>query len=361
MSRSFQITALTLLLTAPVPAFSQQAPAEAAKSPPAAGKSAPLAPPPIFTLPGIANTSITGAPTAPPPAASDTAPAVRDWRHSKAPPDLAFGAFQLGLFVTAQREAAKRLQFNPNDAAAMTLLGEIYRDGLGVKPDAAAATRWFRLAAGLGDGQAAFAVARTLLDDNAPTANKAEARRFLEQAASAGHGPALYNLGVMAIDGEIKDYKKAAELFRKAMEQGDIDGAYALSFLLREGLGVEKNPEAMLQALKFAAERRHNAAEVDYAIALFNGNGVEKDEKAAAVWFTKAAWRNSPVAQNRLARLYAAGRGVKQDDVEAMKWHIIARSNGVKDDWLEDRLPKLTKTQRALVDEAVRKFASSFN
>ena len=114
----------------------------------------------------------------------------------------------------------------------------------------------------------------------------------------------------------------------------------------------------MARLLKFAADRHHIAAEVEYAIALFNGSGIEKDEKAAAQFFIRAAWRNSAVAQNRLARMYAAGRGVRQDDVEAMKWHIIARGNGDKDDWLEDRLPRLTKTQRAVVDEAVRKFAS---
>ena len=72
---------------------------------------------------------------------------------------------------------------------------------------------------------------------------------------------------------------------------------------------------------------------------------------------SSAAWRNSAVAQNRLARMYAAGRGVKMDIVEAMKWHIIARANGLKDDWLESKLPTLTQTQRQIVDEAVRKFA----
>ncbi|MBM3608226.1 MAG: sel1 repeat family protein [Alphaproteobacteria bacterium] len=333
------LAAACMILLAPLAALAQQAPvAKPAQPGPAA---------PIFTLPGVAGM---GVPTAPPSASSEAEPAIRDWRHSKTPPDLAFGAYQLGLFVTANREATRRLQTNPNDAAAMTLLGEIYRDGLGVKPDAAAAARWFQQAATRGDRQAAFALARIYLEGAGTPKDMTQARKYLEQAAATGHGPALYNLGVMEVEAEIRDYKKAADLFRRAMDNGDIDGAYSLAYLYREGLGVEKDLTRAAAILKFAADRHHIAAEVEFAIALFNGAGVDRDEAAAARYFERAAWRNAPVAQN--------GRGVKQDDVEAMKWHIIARSNGVKDDWLEDRLPRLTKTQRALVEEAVRRFAN---
>ena len=37
----------------------------------------------------------------------------------------------------------------------------------------------------------------------------------------------------------------------------------------------------------------------------------------------------------RLARLYATGRGVGIDAVEAVKWHLIARSRGLSDIWLD--------------------------
>ena len=46
--------------------------------------------------------------------------------------DLAYGAFQRGHYLTAFNEASKRAQ--QNDPAAMTLLGEIYAQGLGVGP-----------------------------------------------------------------------------------------------------------------------------------------------------------------------------------------------------------------------------------
>ena len=47
-------------------------------------------------------------------------------------PDLAYGAYQRGLYLTAVREATARLDRDPDDAAAMTLLGEIHNQGLGI-------------------------------------------------------------------------------------------------------------------------------------------------------------------------------------------------------------------------------------
>ncbi len=62
-------------------------------------------------------------------------------------PDLAYGAYQRGLYFTAFTEATKRIEADASDAAAMTLLGELYNQGLGVRQDPVEAARWYRLAA----------------------------------------------------------------------------------------------------------------------------------------------------------------------------------------------------------------------
>jgi hypothetical protein len=38
-----------------------------------------------------------------------------------------------------------------------------------------------------------------------------------------------------------------------------------------------------------------------------------------------------------------------------MKWHLLARTAGVTDSWLESELAKLSPEERAAVDAAVRK------
>lgn len=322
--------------------------------PPSSSDSRPQAP--VFANPAIQ--SITQG--KPPPATEDR-PAARsegpDWRTTHAPLDAAFGAYQRGLYVTALKEALDAASKDSSNAAAMTLIGEIYRDGLTGKQDWLEAARWYRLADERGDPQAAFALARAHLEGAGVPQDSKRAQYYFERAAAKGHGSALYNLGIMAIEGEIQDFKKAADLFKRAIEQGDLEATYSLAFFYRSGNGVEKDEAKATALLKQAADQHHLAAMIDYAIALFNGRGTEANEEGAAAYLIRAAWRNAPVAQNRLARMYAAGRGVKLDLVEAMKWHVIARANGLKDEWLDASLPQLTQSQREIVDEAVRKFA----
>jgi len=74
-----------------------------------------------------------------------------------AEPDLAYGAFQRGRFLTAFGLATHRAE--AGDMKAMTLLGELYANGLGVPQNDARADEWYRLAAARGDREAMFALA----------------------------------------------------------------------------------------------------------------------------------------------------------------------------------------------------------
>jgi hypothetical protein len=49
--------------------------------------------------------------------------------HRRQPVPFVSAAYQRGRYVTAFREATKRIEANPKDAAAMTLLGELYNHG----------------------------------------------------------------------------------------------------------------------------------------------------------------------------------------------------------------------------------------
>ena len=272
------------------------------------------------------------------------------------PPDIAFGAYQNGNYLTAMQEALKRVKANPDDAPAMTLLGEIYREGYAVKRNLPEAARWYRLAADRGDRQAQFALALAYLAGAGVQQSARDARLWFEKAAAQRHAGALYNLGVLALETDIRDFRLVAKYFQEAADLGDMDAAYGLAVLYREGTGVTADKAKSVLYLRKAADEKHLAAMVEYAIALFNGDGVEKDEAGAAKYFARAAGLNSAVAQNRLARLYVVGRGVKADLVQAMQWHVLARANGVKDDWLDGKMSTLSQSEKAAVDEAVQRF-----
>jgi TPR repeat protein len=276
-------------------------------------------------------------------------------------PDIAFGAYQRGYYQTALREAMRRIAANPKDGPAMTLIGEIYNEGVSVKRDPAEAARWYRLAADVGDRQAAFSLGLMLLVGAPGVAkDRAAAAALFEKAAAQGHAGALYNLGVMAIEGDGKsppDFARAADLFRRSAEAGDDDGAYSYGVLLRDGRGAPLDIAAAARWLKRAADGGIIAGEVEYAIMLFNGVGVDKDEAGAAKLFMKAAAKNNPIAQNRLARLYAAGRGVPKDVVQAAAWHRFAKAAGIEDAELDALTANLSPEERAKVEQAVRRQA----
>ena len=73
-------------------------------------------------------------------------------------PDLAYGAYQRGYFLTAFAEATRRVD-EKGDPHAMTLLGELFSSGVGIPQNDTKAVEWYRLAAGRGDRDAMFALA----------------------------------------------------------------------------------------------------------------------------------------------------------------------------------------------------------
>lgn len=300
------------------------------------------APPPPFPAPGdpaaVETEQLEAAPFgAPPPLGEAADPDA----------DLAYGAYQRGYYLTAFHRATQRLERDPKDAAAMTLLGELYAQGYGVPQDLARANDWFRLAAREGDRNALFALAMNAIEGVGRARDVTEGRRLLDEAAEAGHPRAAYNLALLLLASEDEaDLARAADLMRQAAEADVPAAQHGLGVLLAEGRGVEQNRIAATAWFSRAARNGDVSGMVEYAIALFNGEGIAPNPEEAARWFREAAFRGSAIAQNRLARLHAEGRGVPQDPIEAASWHLMAASQGLTDAWLDERLDALTPEER---------------
>ncbi|MBN9011190.1 MAG: sel1 repeat family protein, partial [Rhizobiales bacterium] len=111
------------------------------------------------------------------------------------PPDLAYGAFQRGFYLTAFSLAIPRAE--KGDAAAQTLIALMYEAGYGVPRDYGKAAEWYGL------------------------------------AAKAGDREAQYSLGMMLASGTgiAKDPKRALELFEASAAKGQLDAGYQLALL----------------------------------------------------------------------------------------------------------------------------------
>ncbi|WP_375275715.1 tetratricopeptide repeat protein [Methylorubrum thiocyanatum] len=261
--------------------------------------------------------------------------------------DAAYGAYQRGRYVTAFREATKRIEANPKDAAAMTLLGELYNQGLGVKQDPKRAHEWYRLAAAQNDANAMASLGLMAMDGRGQPKDEKAGRAWLEQAARKGQPSASYNLALIQLAGsKPEDLAAAVANFRTAAEAEVPAAQYALGVLYLQGKGVPRDTTQAAQWFRRAADNGDLGAEVEFAIRLFNGDGVPKDEARAARYFLHAAQRGNAIAQNRIAKLYVAGRGVSKNLVEAAAWNLAAASQGRADAGLDQATAGLNPDER---------------
>ena len=264
-------------------------------------------------------------------------------------PDIAYTEYQRGNYVAAFKEAMRRVE-EKGDPKAMTLMGELYAEGLAVANDDKKAADWYKLAAARGDREAMFALSIFKMTGRGGPADRPEAARLLAEAAKLGHVVAAYDLALLHLEGQIvqQDLPRATELMRMAADAGNPQAQYALATFYKEGRGVTKDLGEAARLLGIAARSGHTDAEVEYGIALFNGTGTAKNESAAAGYFLKAAQKNNPVAQNRLAWMYATGRGIKADPVEAVRWHEIAKAGGDSDPSLGEFMRNINPADRAM-------------
>ena len=261
--------------------------------------------------------------------------------------DAAYGAYQRGRYVTAFREATRRIETNPKDAAAMTLLGELYNQGLGVKQDPKRAHEWYRLAAAQNDANAMASLGLMAMDGRGQPKDEKAGRVWLEQAARKGQPSASYNLALIQLASDKPaDLAAAVANFRTAAEAEVPAAQYALGVLYLQGKGVPKDTTQAAQWFRRAADNGDLGAEVEFAIRLFNGDGVPKDEARAARYFLHAAQRGNAIAQNRIAKLYVAGRGVPKNLVEAAAWNLAAASQGRSDAGLDQATAGLNPDER---------------
>jgi TPR repeat protein len=261
--------------------------------------------------------------------------------------DTAYAAYQTGFYMLAVQIATQRIERDSKDVAAMTLLGELYRQGLGVKQDLAKAADWYRIAADRGEPNATFAFGMMLLRGEGVPRDVARGRELLEKAAQT-QPLAAHNLALALLSSDqAADRARAIPLLESAATAEIPEAQHVLAVLKREGRDTPQDIDAAADLMRRAAQNGLEAGEIEYAIMLFNGRGVGRDERGAADIFERVAWRGNPIAQNRYARLLAAGRGRPANPVEAAAWHILAERQGLEDEALTRQFDNLSPDDKA--------------
>jgi len=251
-------------------------------------------------------------------------------------PDLAFGAFQRGLYLQAMELALPRAQLG--DASAQTLVAELMASGLGVKRNVRDAVFWYEQAAKAGDPNAEYKYALVLMDGSLVARDKVKADEYMRKAADGGNKFAQFNIAQILVAAKPGDegLRAAFPYYEKSALQGVPDAQYAMAQLLMN-LDFPEGKRAEARGwLEKAAKAGFDTAEYDMGVWLVNGVGGTVDFDKGFAWMKKAADGGHVLAQNKLAHLYINALGTRPDTVEATKWYVLSRRAGLKDLELED-------------------------
>lgn len=280
--------------------------------------------------------------------------AVAPSRFGERPADEAFGAFQRGLYLTARNLALPRAE--AGDAAAQTLLAEIYSRGLGVPRDPEQAADWYMKAAEQDVPEAQLQYALILLKGDPDEGKKSRAYELMKAAADSGNGHAEFNYAQLLINDRpgSQSLKEAYGYFQRAAEKGIADAQYAVSRYLANGTGgiVRDSTQAREWLIK-AARQNFDTAQYELGQWYLHGLGGERELDKAFSWTLRAARAGNIAAQAAVAKLYWGALGTEPDEGEAAAWYVVARRAGLRDRALDDFWEGLTEEeQRSAIDRA---------
>jgi len=154
----------------------------------------------------------------------------------------------------------------------------------------------------------------------------------LKRAADAGHAPSQALYGTILDSAEFDD--EAVVYLRKAAEQNDPEGQYALAKMYQTGEGVARDDAEAARLLRAAAAAGHSTAIIGLARAYIVGNarlGADDPTRPeAAEFILKAAEIGDVAVMRALVKAYREGGfGIPPDAKQADEWAArLAQAEG---------------------------------
>lgn len=141
-------------------------------------------------------------------------------------------------------------------------MGKLYRDGIVVIPDTAAAKAWFLKAAAQEVAASQYALGKLCLSDDAEVRAPAEGLRWLETAVQNGSHYAAYRLGKEYLRGKVvkKDVPKALDYLNRSAEAGNQFAQYTLGKIYLMGREVPQDKELAEHWLTLSADQGNEYA-----------------------------------------------------------------------------------------------------
>jgi tetratricopeptide (TPR) repeat protein len=150
----------------------------------------------------------------------------------------------------------------------------------------------------------------------------AEARRLYEQAAAAGYGMAMNNLGSVyeGNEGVPTNYVEAGRWYARGVAAGEPIAMVDLGWLYETGHGVVKDLAEARRLYELATKAGVPAGMGNLGLIYLYGKGVPRDYGEARRLFEQGAALGNAAAMNNLGVIYNEGDGVRRDVRAARQW-----------------------------------------
>ncbi|EGB10301.1 hypothetical protein AURANDRAFT_11168, partial [Aureococcus anophagefferens] len=212
---------------------------------------------------------------------------------------------------------------------AIVYLGNSYRDGrLGLVKSMKKAAKLYKRAVELGNLPAMVSLGM-VYEVGYGEGQMEEAFRLYKMAAEHGLTPAEFNhLGNLYRTGQlglVKSAKKAAKIYKRALELGNVNAMLSLGELYEHGEGeIKMDKKKARQLFQMAADRGLAKAQCNLASCFHRDGQLEE----AFRHFKMAAEQGLTTSQYNVGVCYEKGVGVERDVDEAKRWYARAAAKG---------------------------------
>jgi TPR repeat protein len=192
---------------------------------------------------------------------------------------------------------------------AADALGRCFEEGIHGDVDHKQAAVWYQKAADMGLHYSLCHLGALYISGQGVAKDTSKGLALCQQSAEQGSVPAMLRLGDLYLNNDVlKNYESALHWFSSAASYRSVEGQFYLGVMLRDGLGIDKNPTVAREWFEEAASKGHVPAYFETATLYFNapanpetGLWFENDLAKAYLWLSAAQQASEDNAQRKQA------------------------------------------------------------
>ena len=244
---------------------------------------------------------------------------------------LANMLYEGNVFAKDQKEAIVWLKkcAEKNNTDAQLMLGQCYRDGIGVDIDTYESIKWYEKAAETGSIKANIELATIYKKGAGIEVDISKSIEWYEKAAALGDAGAMYQLGIMYKDANnnMADLSKSEYWLKLYSIQSLIKYEIQYADIIKQGYVGEKQ-KLCLRWYQDAASKNSIGGINNIASIYRDGSMMPPDAKKAVELYKKTSSMGSQIGLYELAMAYLKGSGIERNLERAFEYMKKAADRG---------------------------------